>query len=228
MIPDGYNRQPFHTGSALGGSCGAKLGFSLLLVFVILFAAQEWKVKEGRCRNLFTPLLLHPSTPQISCPQLQTPHKMDKTQKKFSAHFLHSPKFVELISLSLSPLLSPVAGEGDIAVNINFNILQSFNALCFLVCSFQFSINWYSSDSAFIGFLVQKSLTLLQIKMDPPAFCQVNIYWQCLMWRPIYQNDICIIENMLKKQVSEKSPLNICWLHKQLPFLTIYNSYLLD
>lgn len=29
---------------------------------------------------------------------------------------LHSPKLVELISLSLSPLLSPVAGEGDIAV----------------------------------------------------------------------------------------------------------------
>lgn len=61
---------------------------------------------------------------------------MDTTDRKVLNSFLHSPKFVELISLSLSPLLSPVAGEGDIAVNINFNIWQSLMDFVFAVAHF--------------------------------------------------------------------------------------------
>lgn len=89
------------------------------------------------------------STFHASCQNLQPtqPHEfpqitnmMDsKTRYKILNSFLHSPKLVELISLSLSPLLSPVVGEGDIAVNINFNILQSLMKFIFLLVQFNFA-----------------------------------------------------------------------------------------
>lgn len=49
-------------------------------------------------------------------PPPQTPAQDITRHRYILGTVLHSPKLVELISLSLSPLLSPVAGEGDIAV----------------------------------------------------------------------------------------------------------------
>lgn len=84
-----------------------------------------------------------------------------KTRYKILNSFLHSPKLVELISLSLSPLLSPVVGEGDIAVNINFNILQSLMKSVFLLVLFNFA-------SVFIPIMTPPKLQLPRIMTDPP------------------------------------------------------------